>query len=380
MPRKTGNWHRFCGVDRREDAGPQLQQFWQQWGHLRQGHEIYQLDADLSRTLPLFLHGDEGRGQKKQATMVFSCASILGYGVETRNFSKSKTKKRARESGIEKQQMNYVGDTWVTRLVLAVLPKKAFEANDAVLHSLVEVLAKDMRKVAENGVQCPVTGLRYHAAILQTKGDWPFLCKVGKLARSFYNAPKRAHGQCTGICHLCLAGRPNIPAEDLTPDGVWQFTVAEEEPWKYPLPSVLIIPHDNTFSANFLVYDPWHCWHLGEGRGFIANCVRCFLDYAPASNVDDKCDWLFQDYQTFCKREKRQAFTTRFNKNFFNLGNNYPSGSWTKGNLTTSLLKWCKHFLESRRNSFPPGSDMLLVVAWIVFVDIFSCPLFPDMV
>ena len=294
--------------------------------------------------------------------MCLSAASILGRGVVTR--SKSMTPNRS-----DSQLMNYVGHSFATRFLLGVMPKAAYENTPSVFQKLVSILAKDFEKLAKDGIVSPVSGERFFVGVLHVKGDWPFLVKIGELGRSFYNAPKRSSSKkpCTGICHYCLAGRPNIPYEDLRMDAEWQFTVGEEKPWTRT-PAVFRIPHDHTFQEGFLAADPFHTWHLGEGRHFVANCVKVMLREAAGTNVDDKLDWLFSDYKAFCKSRGRQCYAVRFNANLFRNGNEFPTGSWTKGNFTTSLVKWVNHFLNSHRNSYPDGSDFAMAVACFLFL------------
>ena len=357
--RKTGNWSRFTGCDKGGDTASQLRLFWSRWRVLRPNHQIFELrdSPSLERTLPVLLHGDEGRGAKRQGLMCLSATPILGHGVVTR--SKTKTTDRS-----DSQLMNYVGHSFATRFLLGVMPKAAYENTPSVFQKFVSILADDFERLAKDGIICPVSGDSFFVGVLHVKGDWPFLVKIGELGRSFYNAPKRSSSKkpCTGICHFCLAGRPNFPYEDLRMDAEWQFTVGEEKPWN-KTPAVFKIPHDPTFPEGFLAADPFHTWHLGEGRHFVANCVKLMMREAVGTNVDDKLDWLFADYKAFCRSRGRQCYAARFNANLFRIGNEFPTGSWTKGNFTTSLVKWVNHFLNSHRNSYPDGSDFVMAVA-----------------
>lgn len=273
--RKTNNWHRFAAVETHDAAVRQLRLFWERWECLHPNHEIFRIrdKESLGRTLPMLVHGDEGRGPKRQAVMCLSAASILGQGVATKS-------KRGNRSDV--QLMNYIGHTFITRFLLGILPKKAYENCPAAFHQFVRKFAEDLRCLATDGVISSITGQTHYVAVLHIKGDWPFLAKVGELTRSFSNQPKQASSQkpCTGICHYCLAGRPDIPFEDMSMDAEWQFSVGVERPWK-STPVIFKIPHDDTFPESFLAADPFHTWHLGEGRNFVANCVAMMLEQAP---------------------------------------------------------------------------------------------------
>eukprot|EP00435_Cladocopium_sp_Y103_P034875 s104_g9.t1 len=302
---------------------------------------------------------------KRQGLMCMSAAPILGRGVVNR--SKKMTPNRS-----DSQLMNYVGHSFATRFLLGVMPKVAYENTPAAFHKLVSILASDFEKLAKDGIESPVSGERFFVGVLHVKGDWPFLVKIGELGRSFYNAPKRSTSKkdCTGVCHYCEAGRPGVPFEDLRMEAEWQFTVGVDKPW-VRTPPVFRIPHDTTFPESFLAADPFHTWHLGEGRHFVANCMKLMMREAAGTNVDSKLDWLFDDYKAFCKSRGRQCYASRFNASLFRIGNEFPTGSWTKGNFTTSLVKWVNHFLNSHRNSYPDGSDFAMAVTEFCFYGTF---------
>ena len=64
-------------------AGQLLAEFWQKYRHVDPNMDFPEVP---SRTLPLYLHGDEGRGQCKRPIMVISYQPLLGWtGNETVN-------------------------------------------------------------------------------------------------------------------------------------------------------------------------------------------------------------------------------------------------------------------------------------------------------
>ena len=297
------------------------------------------------------IHGDEGRGKKRTAVLCLSVHSILGAGVET-------MKKRALSHQKTEQQMNYKGLSHVTRFLLGILPKSFYEGNDALFDAFISFLTKDLQKLALEGLTGP-DGQKYYAAVVSCKGDWPWLHKVGKLTRSFYNQPKRESSkkECVGICHWCLAGRDAYPFEDLAMGAEWQFTMGIEKPWLQQPPILDHCTHDPTFPETFFWPDPWHSWHLGEGRHFVCNILKMLEPLTPGRNADLRVDRLFEIYTEYCSKERRQCYASKFSQALFGLkANDYPQGSWTKGNFTTSLVKWLASYLESLRNTFQPGS------------------------
>ena len=364
MLRRTGNWKTLAAVEDHKSAPAQLQLFWDRFRLLRPNHEIFELEKTggvvLERTLPMMLHGDEGRSKKRQGVLCISCHSVLGRGVQTR-------KKRNLAAMQETQQMNYTGATHCTRFLLSVLPKFYYDQTDKAFHSMVDFITRDIGNLTKKGVAGP-DGLSYYVAIISIKGDWPFLHKVGGLRRSFYNQPKRSEAKkaCVGICHWCQAGQPGIPFEDLSPNCEWQFALGVETPWVEQPIVLKNLCHDRSFPESFLHPDPWHGHHLGEGRNFVCNIMRLLLDITPGRNVDIRLDTLFNEYRSFCQRAHTQCYCTKFTENLFGVKspNDFPNGSWTKGNFTTSLVKWVASFLQSKRNIFHPGSLLEKAVTW----------------
>ena len=359
--RKTGNWPRLAGAESYEQAESELALFWDRFRVSYGDHTVYVLaknnQLDLRRTIPLLVHGDEGRGKKRQGVLILNAHSILGRGV----IAGRKVAIRTSD-----QSMNYSGHPLCSRFVLGILPKSMYEADERCYFSLVNKVCEDFATLSVDGVSGE-DGSKYYAAVLFCKGDLPFLHKVGRLWRSFYNAPKRESSakDCTGICHLCDAGIPTVPYEDLSMEGEWTLTCGTTDPWLFYPEMLENCTHLKNFPAAFFTPDPFHCWHLGEGRNFVSNCIRMVLPFVAGNNIEDQLDALFEDYKRYCAQHKRQAYASRFNQQLFALtGTDFPHGSWTKGNFTTSLVKWMAHYLNSKRNSFPEGSMLCSAVSW----------------
>lgn len=164
-----------------------------------------------------------------------------------------------------------------------------------MFQAFVEAWARDLRK-ALDGIESLIDGKQFLVAVLHIKGDWPFLVKIGELNRSFHNAPKRASSNknCTGICHLCEAGRPGVPFEDLRADGEWQFTVGTVTPW-IRNPVVLQSPHDSAFPES-LRRIHFRRGILEKDGIFAANCVKFIMPLANRTNNDVRLDLLFRNY------------------------------------------------------------------------------------
>lgn len=159
--------------------------FWERYRQINPKHSIFQEKIPLERTAAFLLHGDEGRSKKKQAIMVLSMHSALGYGIRPAN-------QRIKE-GYCSMRLNYQQNTYTTRQLLVVCPKHLYE-NDGedgqeTFQDLMTCIAEDIKHLTLNGV-LDAEGRRFHIAILNVMGDWPFIAKCGLLLRHFHHVAK----------------------------------------------------------------------------------------------------------------------------------------------------------------------------------------------
>ena len=117
-------WHVMVGLRKPDPKRERdiLAAFWDRYKQVYPRHEIWaEFDknhVDLSRTCPMLLHGDEGRGRKKAPFLVAAYHSFLGFGTLSAN---EKRKHRPYLS----MKLNYSESSHIHRLLTAVLPKMA---------------------------------------------------------------------------------------------------------------------------------------------------------------------------------------------------------------------------------------------------------------
>ena len=159
----TNSWHHLSGLIR---PNPEREMaiwtsFWQRYKQVDDEHEIFKVaesgQVDLSRAAAILLHGDEGRGRRRQAFMVLSYASLLGRG--TVSSTALHPGKKVKKSFL-KMKLNFRGHTYTTRMLCGVLPKRMYEASEATLDAL--------------GVK-DASGVPDYMVLLGTTGDWPML-------------------------------------------------------------------------------------------------------------------------------------------------------------------------------------------------------------
>ena len=222
---KPSSWLRFIGESQHlqlllgdgirtmNDIAPTLVNFWQLFRVQFPNHEIFQkADAGklrLSSTLPLYMHGDEGRTLKKKPLFILQFSLVFGRGSGKHNT------KEMIDALVKQHTMlvNAKGNTLRTRFLMGLMHRKDYSDDPDNLDSLVELICQDFQMLGDMGIE--MQGQRVWAVVIAAKGDWEFLVKLGHLSRSYRNAPKHNSGQDRGMCHLCLAGEPGFPFEDV---------------------------------------------------------------------------------------------------------------------------------------------------------------------
>ena len=296
-----------------------------------------------------YVHGDEGRTLKKNGLMVTQLQSALGRG-----FDQKRLKRQA--DGSFKPQVNFSGHTFVTRLVSWVLPKTQYEKAPHVFEEAMVHFAQDLRALEVEGIRDPFTGEFFRIVFLGCKGDWPYLAKAGMLKRSYNTAAKRgSNDKVHGVCHLCMAGFPGLPAEEIdTVQPAWRVLVGVAPPWRTTPPLVRYLLHDESNPATFFCADLWHTVHLGFGRSWVSSIVNLALTVLPQSNLDLKWQFLTEHYHAWCQENHAQTHVSKVSSYLMSYDDKTgKQGRWHKGALTCNFCKWLLRLLKE----IPPNDS-----------------------
>ena len=265
-----------------------LEQFWQRFYLTEPGNTINEALQSGAlppcRTIPMVLHGDEGRGKKRSPIMVVNTHGVIGRGCRAyEKFHEDTPLLKEASMGV-----NLKGSSMATRFLAFVLPKAGYGKNSRFLHAMFDELILDLVQLQTVGVS--VGSERWHLAFIGAVGDLQFFVKLCNLTRSYTHVSKRSGQQTTnGICHLCLGGRPHISFEDFTDNPIWYNTMGREDPWE-EVPSLIRRLHvDVSNPASFLKPDIWHCMHLGAGKIFFASAVAEWLPHLPGPKFCISC-------------------------------------------------------------------------------------------
>ena len=339
-----GLWPRLAGASNNQVAREMWSTYWANFQKIMPDFELFQLEGvDYSRTCAMLLHGDEGRSLKHQGIMVTALQSALGHGFDA---------KRLHGDGPQHvvPKVNYTGHSYLHRFVVSAMPKKIYEDDANVFHEAMEEVALSLKSLFELGVQDPSTKETFRVVLVGCKGDAPYLVKLGRFYRAYNTTAKRGRERAEpkGICHRCLAGTTNFPAEEIgSRQPKWLATKGVSLPW-YTTPCVIQhLMHNTVDPASFFYPDIWHTVHLGFGRSWVASVLHLVLEVLPLPNLDGKWKRLSQEYNSFCRQQRLQKHVGSITPYLMSYGDATGTmGNWHKGALTTNFLKWLEQLLH----------------------------------
>ncbi|CAK9035518.1 Putative E3 ubiquitin-protein ligase HERC1, partial [Durusdinium trenchii] len=342
------------------DRAVHLQSFWAAYRQLHPSHKVYTThDSDLAYTLPLLLHGDEGRGKRRTGTMIVSLETPFGLDFPS--------KKRKRDCGchpspmelnkyqaqpgyaanslgpdalraVQNMRTNTKGHSFLQRWPLVVIPGIVYKQNPDVAYSFHKMLAQQLKALFYEGVVGPHNHI-FCCAMLGLKADMKWHTQIGGLSRSYENQGRVRDLQC---CHECLGGSPGISWEDFQEFPVWEQTVHVSRPWTSD-PVLLQIPFNDAAPESFYQKDPFHIGKLGTLRDVVGSCVFWCLEkgFFGMGDVPSKLITAFGAFRLYCNGVGASPALRSFSKNLF-CYKSRRSFPWTntKGSDTVLLCRW----------------------------------------
>ena len=371
----------MCGCKNLRAMRDVLGEFWKRYKALHPNHQLFQIvqgdDERLRRTIPVYSHTDEGRTYKHEALFVLSTHSCLGRGTSS-YVLKGKHALPLRRRGLG---LNFIGSTWSTHFLSAVLLHEVEKENPGVLAGIVAAYAQDMSSLATHGLSLDSDGdanERIYFQHVGTKGDLPALAKIGSFKRTHSHVARQPQSRtpCQGICYLCLAGQeqsadgrqPSIPWEDTALNPAWAATVDQVLPWDGRAEPVILrgLPIDPTRKARFFLTDIWHNFHLGLSKHFWASSVVSLIERLPllqAMTIEAAIKHLSDDYSRFWKQRKMNPLEKEINREVLSwpYGRVCPVGKWSKGSTATAFMQWLEDFC-TRCVVHQAHDELLLIV------------------
>ncbi|CAK9043468.1 unnamed protein product [Durusdinium trenchii] len=165
-----------------DDYRAMFSRFWERFRPGHPDHPVYQKSVEQrSSTIPIAIHGDEGRGLAKVPVLVLAYQVMIPYSGENK--------------------LNSSKHSYTTRLLTTLLPSNWYAKKDASINAILQALAHDLTQLLDVGITVCGKQQRFYAAYVACKGDWPWLRKAYALYSGFTS--KR-------ICHLCDVSDPLI--------------------------------------------------------------------------------------------------------------------------------------------------------------------------
>ena len=218
-----------------------LAQFWKEYQRLFQNHPVFHQYVPLQSMIPYYLHGDGGRGYKKDPIEKLSMFPALGCGTRKRPVELVGHKRR-REQDTDTVDMgvNLAGSSGTSRFLFSVLSSLVYKQHPESFDALNDLWGQRLQTLFSDGFQA--LGSTWHVAIIGFTGDSPFVKKVAHFTRSFSNVRKHHAARNTdqkGCCWLCKAGfesaEEQYPFEHL---GYWEPKWVATQGANNPLPWV----------------------------------------------------------------------------------------------------------------------------------------------
>ncbi|CAK9097074.1 unnamed protein product [Durusdinium trenchii] len=234
--------------------------------------------------------------------------------------------------------------------------------NDGVFQNVLSAAAEEASFMSDIGL-LDAQGHRYNAILLNIIGDWPFLHKSGRFARSYNNVQKRKQVRQPpgGICHQCMAGVHPVSWEQIsTRRPAWKGTICQSSPFleESPFRRVLHVPDRLEL---MWAWDWFHCYHLGVSKNFLGSALALLSEKEEGGTVDERFSNLSLKFQTWCITAKKRRGSTKISKELLGWQTTtvYPTGIWHKGALSTILMSFVESICE--RSDFSSDPFLQLV-------------------
>ena len=356
----------LCGVE--TDVETTLESFWHCFRKVHPNHCIFE-HADperLRHTIPLALHGDEGRYLKKSNYMICTVESLLGSHGEAatkcsccrdpvmqRYPGLARVAQGQHEARAKKQITAGKGHSYLSRFMCFGMASKQYKECPGLLSKGFELVSSDLRELCENGVVVEGKGT-FYAGFLGVKGDMKFHHQVGHLSQSYFNLGRK-HDYA--ICHLCQAGTSGVGFESLEDDPAWASAVDNVAPWKDgQSPALVSVPFDSVRKSAVFRLDPFHLWKVGLGRDLCGSgvVILCYLgkfDFEQdcAQNIDSRLARAHSCFRLWCLGARKTPALRSFTKLNLMVPDSlaFGWGNW-KGSDNTLITQWLLFFLTNQ--------------------------------
>ena len=334
-----------------EEGMASLRAFWSGYHEFHSSHAVFSKHEanDLSRVIPVAIHGDEGRGKRRSQTTIISFESVLGIKgsltpctacCPSHLPNSGSGKSPAENPQVKLLQSNMKGHSFLQHWPLVVIPGVWAKEYKKMTDQFLELFGEEFKTMFEDGFL--VNGQRWYCAVVSAKGDLKWISKICKLSRGYERKGTKNDYPC---CHLCMAGSRDLPAEDLTSQPCWLETCFTERPWdEQRPPSLHAVPFDPTKPEFMYRYDPFHTLRLGLFRDLVASTLFLWARwglFGSQGKIGEKISSAYMSFKLWCSTTNNSPSLRSFSLALFKYtsSKSYPYAN-VKGSDVTLLLKW----------------------------------------
>ena len=362
----------LCGE---QNPAASFRAFWEGFRLSNPDHKVFEVHSPeaLTKVVPLLLHGDEGRGQKKSPYLVVSIESPIGCMARLKKACSCSAHMEARpdlaifgeardylltekvKNACLKMFTNFRGHSYLTRHLVFGARAWVYKKNPHVLEELLDVIVDDFNQLMFRGIQIPGHPVMF-AALAGCKGDMDWRLKMYNLNRCYSKVQSRDVGM---ICHACCAaaGANSIHNfDDFSEAPNWESTLYTSRPFENPWPRLAHLPINDDTPEKAIVGDTLHIIKLGIARDLVGGIIIVLLrrgffdDEGSSKNLKDRLERAHSHFMLFCGATKEHPSLRGFTKDFFHIRNflSAPSAPWanSKGSDSLILLRWCSFFTK----------------------------------
>ena len=344
-----------------------LPAFWHAYNMYHSGHRIFSDHHCFDRIIPLAIHGDEGRGKRRSSTTVVFCEAVLGVKGKVNKCSCHPTHLDSYQEPDDELhrlakalQCNLKGHSFLQHFPLFVIPGIHAKQYKDITLSMLELIADDLKDLYENGMD--IGGDKFHVAIVASKGDLKWHSKICRFTRGYERKGRIVDVPC---CHICLAGAPGLPAEDVSSTPSWTDTCYRERPWTDVAgqqPALNAVPFDPQKPEFMYKHDILHTIRLGVFRDFVASTIFLYLRwnyFGAQGTVGDKLERAHGHFKLWLSASRKTAALRSFTPQLFKYTNkkSYPWAN-VKGSDCALLVQWITTLTVGLINDGPPASQL----------------------
>ena len=340
-----------------------LKAFWAAYKQQHSGHQIFDPDTGnpTEHSVPLALHGDEGRGKRRTNTLIVSLEAPLGIKTACGKISKkrkyhqcccdpppqhaSKFNQKVQplpgdmREQVLQMRTNVKGNCFLQRWPLVVIPGVIYKAHPGLVMEFHKMLGLKLKALYHEGFLGP-NGRTYFGVMLGLKADLKWHTLVAQLTRSYEHKGQVRHLAC---CHECMGGLEDLPWEDCSEYPVWERTMFTTRPWS-SVPPLQQVPFDKQAPERFYRKDPFHIGKVGLLRDLAGSILFWCVEnsyFGARGQLPDKLIAAHGAFKLFCHVQGQQPSLRSFTKALF-MFKNRKSFVWanTKGSDTVLLIQW----------------------------------------